>query len=382
MATLRRSATDLTSAPGPRCGAARGPLEALELATETERTPEDGWILETQGLTRRFGVLVAVDRLDIRVARGDIFGFLGPNGAGKTTTIRMLLRLIRPTGGRILVLGKELEDHPLEVLAQVGALIESPAFYPYLSGRRNLDVFGHYSGGVPRARVDEVLDLVGLRDRADDPARVYSHGMKQRLGIGQALLTRPKILFLDEPTNGLDPPGIEEMRRLFRRLASEEGVTVFLSSHLLHEVEILCNRVAILNRGKLLVQGAVETLLDTEKVRVILDVDRSEEAFAAISRLGWCQPSPGLLRDGRIGVIVPRARTAELNRTLVQAGFDVSEFAPHRPSLEEFFRERLGLEPHVDETPSGPAGGSGSSGRFRLSAKVPGPAPAPGKARV
>ncbi|MHC4829428.1 MAG: ABC transporter ATP-binding protein, partial [Planctomycetota bacterium] len=175
-------------------------------------------VIVARGLTKRFGELVAVNELSITVNRGDIYGFLGPNGSGKTTTIRMLLRLIRRNAGQIEILGKNLDEAPLEILGQVGALVEEPAFYPYLSGRQNLQAFGRLVGRVPKGRVDEVIELVGLKGRGNDKVTVYSQGMRQRLGIGQALLMRPKLLFLDEPTNGLDPPGIESMRLILRRL--------------------------------------------------------------------------------------------------------------------------------------------------------------------
>jgi ABC-2 type transport system ATP-binding protein len=301
--------------------------------------PSEAPILETRRLTKRFGALVAVDGLDLAVARGDIFGFLGPNGAGKTTTIRMLLRLVRPTAGEVRLFGEPLESRFLALLAQVGAMVEEPAFYPYLTGRQNLAVFGRLAGGVKAARVEECLELVGLRSRADDRVSVYSQGMRQRLGIAQALLARPKLVFLDEPTNGLDPPGIEEMRRLLTRLAREEGVTVFLSSHLLHEVELLCNRVAILRRGRLLVQGEVASLLHTERVRLEVGVDDEEAALAALRALA--PDAAPRVESGRIVLEWPRAQVAELNAALVARGVHVDALVPRRPTLEEYFRERL-----------------------------------------
>ncbi len=306
-------------------------------------------VLKTRALTKRFGKLVAVDRIDLDVRRGDLYGFLGPNGAGKTTTIRMLLRLIRPSSGEIEVLGKPLDRHYLTVLRDVGAMVEEPAFYPYLSGRRNLQVFASLVGGVSSRRIDEVLELVGLSRRGKDKVRVYSQGMRQRLGIAQAMLARPKLLFLDEPTTGLDPPGIEEMRRLFKRLSHAVGVTVFLSSHLHHEVELLCNHVAILNLGRLVVEGEVRSLLETVVVKVEIRVDRRDVALELLRRLDWVETpggGGGLPGDGgSLFVRAPRERTAELNGLLVERGIRVHEITPRRPSLEEFFREKHGLAP-------------------------------------
>ncbi len=300
-------------------------------------------ILETRALTKRFGTLTAVDDLSLAVEEGDIFGFLGPNGAGKTTTIRMLLRLIPRTSGEILVFGQALDAHWLEIARRVGAIVEEPAFYPYLTGRKNLEVFGRLSGGVPRGRVDEVLARVGLDKRGDDKVRVYSQGMRQRLGIAQALLAQPRLLFLDEPTNGLDPPGIQEMRELLTRLAREEKVTVFVSSHLLAEVEVLCNRVAILDRGRLVVQGQVGALHETENVRLEIGVEGPvEPAVAALRALGRGEAIRG--KDpSRLVVVGPRAATAALARGLVERGIGVTALIPRRPTLEEYFRERLAL---------------------------------------
>jgi ABC-2 type transport system ATP-binding protein len=298
-------------------------------------------VLETRGLTKRFGSRLAVDRLDLRVEEGDVFGFLGPNGAGKTTTIRMLLRLISPTAGEVLLFGERLEERYLELLAKIGAIVEEPAFYPYLSGRENLAVFGALLGGISRARIDECLALVGLADRGGDRVSYYSQGMRQRLGIAQALLNRPRLVFLDEPTNGLDPPGIEEMRQLFRRLAREEKVTVFISSHLLHEVELMCNRVAILNRGRLLVQGEVRELLQSERVRLEIEIESPEAAFRAIAAAGLSAPAPGG-DPRRIAIDCDRSAVPDLAARLVSEGARVMALVPRRPTLEEYFRERLG----------------------------------------
>src|SRR5258708_6266294 len=216
--------------------------------------------LSTHRLSKTYGRRAAVPGLDLVVRRGEGFGFLGPNGAGKTTTIRMALGLIRPTSGTVEVLGRDIGRHGGQVLPRVGALVESPALYSYLSGRDNLRAFAGVLGGVPRARLDEVLELVGLAGRQKDRVSTYSLGMKQRLGVGTALLNDPDLLVLDEPANGLDPAGIVEMRDLLRGLAAS-GKTVFVSSHVMTEVQQICTRVAIINRGRLVRLAPVAELL-------------------------------------------------------------------------------------------------------------------------
>ncbi|HEY0366077.1 MAG TPA: ABC transporter ATP-binding protein, partial [Pyrinomonadaceae bacterium] len=227
--------------------------------------------LQTEHLTKRFTGRTAVDRLTMRVERGDIYGFLGPNGAGKSTTLRMLLGLIRPTSGVIKFPVRASTWEYLRARSHVGAIIETPAFYENFSGRRNLQLLASLSGGVPKKRVEEVLEIVDLRERARDPVKVYSYGMRQRLGIAQALLPTPELIILDEPTNGLDPQGIQQTRDLIRRLRDEFKLTVLLSSHLLTEIEQLCNRVGIIHEGRLLYEDGPETLIaptSLYKVRV------------------------------------------------------------------------------------------------------------------
>src|SRR5678810_157660 len=222
--------------------------------------------LQTEDLTKRFGPRTAVDRLSLRVERGDIYGFLGPNGAGKSTTLRMLLGLVRPTSGVIKFSLRDSSWKYLKARSRIGAIIETPAFYENFSGRRNLQLLASLSGGVQRKRVEEVLEIVGLRDRAQDPVKVYSYGMRQRLGIAQAHLPTPELIILDEPTNGLDPEGIQETRELIRRLRDEFALTVLLSSHLLSEIEQLCNRVGIIHEGHLLYEGGPEKLVTPASV--------------------------------------------------------------------------------------------------------------------
>jgi ABC-2 type transport system ATP-binding protein len=291
-------------------------------------------VLKTDRLTKRYGGRTAVNQLTLEVRRGDIYGFLGQNGAGKSTTIRMALGLVRPTSGRVLLLGHDVGKHPRRALRRTGAIVEAPAFYENFSGRQNLRMLAAMSGGAERGRVEEMLELVGLRERAGDPVRAYSHGMRQRLGIAQALLPGPEFVILDEPTDGLDPQGIREVRLLVRRLRDELNLTVMLSSHLLHEVEQVCNRVAIVDRGRLLYEGAVESLTGGGR-KFRLKVDRPEEA----ARLLAADPSLAASRNGD-GVVYFEAdeeRVPEVNALLVRSGFRVAELAPERETLEQVF---------------------------------------------
>src|SRR5262245_35846539 len=244
-------------------------------------------VLRTQELSKQYGERLVVDRLNLDVYRGEIFGFLGPNGAGKTTTIRMILGLITPSSGTIEVLGQNLAAHRAHVLPRVGALVETPALYLYMSGRDNLRAVGWVLGGVPEKRIDEILELVGLRGRDKDRVKTYSLGMKQRLGVAVALLQDPDLLVLDEPANGLDPAGIVEMRDLMRALAAA-GKTVFISSHVLTEVRQICTRVAILNLGKLVTETTVEELVAGHGQFVVrLEPAYIAEALALVRRQPW-----------------------------------------------------------------------------------------------
>ncbi|MCS6883213.1 MAG: ABC transporter ATP-binding protein [Oscillochloridaceae bacterium] len=291
--------------------------------------------IETENLTKRYGARLAVDGLSLRVARGEIFGLLGPNGAGKTTTIAMLLGLVRPSAGRALVLGHDVQADPVSALRRVGAMIETPAFYPYLSGYDNLRVLAH-TGGLPAERIGAALQAVELTDRARDRVRVYSQGMRQRLAIAAALLPDPELIILDEPTNGLDPAGTAEIRALIRRLAAG-GRTIVLCSHILSEVEQLCGRVAILKAGRLAAEGAVADLLRRERglrLRVEGDPDR---AAALLAALPWVRAVER--ENGALLVDAPVERAAELNTYLTRAGVLVAEIGVHTSNLEQFFLE-------------------------------------------
>src|SRR5882672_5916465 len=291
-------------------------------------------ILQTEALTKRYGRRVVVDRLSLCVERGDIFGFLGQNGAGKSTVIRMALGLVRPTRGRVLLFGNNIRTRSLRALGRVGAIVESPAFYENFSGWDNLRIFAALSGRTSRNRIEETLALVDLLDRAHDPVRTYSHGMRRRLGIAQALLPNPELVILDEPTDGLDPQGMCETRELIRRLRDELGLTVVLSSHLLHEVEQICNRVAIIDEGRLLYQGSVEDLLGKHKL-IKLKVDRVNEAYELLMK----NPLLSLSRNGDESLYLKMSneQIPLINALLVQHGFRVMELSPQRESLEQVF---------------------------------------------
>lgn len=298
-------------------------------------------VLETSGLTRDYGRRRVVDGLDLAVPAGCVYGFLGPNGAGKSTTLRMVLGLIRPTAGRVALMGQDIARHRLTALRQVGAQVETPAFYPYLSAWRNLRIFSQLTGRVPDDELRRVLERVRLLGREHDRVRTYSQGMRMRLGLAQALLPRPRFLLLDEPTNGLDPQGMKEVRELIGALAREEGVTVFLSSHLLGEVQQVCDRVAVINRGKLVAEGPVETLLrEAGEARVGIACDDLTRALD-IAR-GQRGVRGAEIEDERLLVSLEQEAVAPLNAALVTAGIAVSELVPLRRTLEEFFLEVTG----------------------------------------
>ena len=304
-------------------------------------------VLQTDQLTKKYRRHLVVDRLSLTVERGDVFGFLGQNGAGKSTTLRMILGLVRPSSGRVHVLGHDMSRRPRAALKRVGAIIEAPAFYENFSGRQNLRMLAAMSGGATTRAVEEVLELVGLRARARDPVRVYSHGMRQRLGIAQALLPNPELIILDEPTDGLDPQGLAEVRDLIRRLRDERGLTVILSSHLLHEVEQICNRVAIIDGGRLLYQGPVQDLV-AQGQRIRLKTDRLNDAFELLVN----DQRLSVTRNGDQSLYLQVADEAvpDINALLVQNGFRVMEISAQRESLEEVFL-RLTRAAHLPDKP-------------------------------
>jgi len=289
--------------------------------------------IEARGLVKRYGEIVAVDHVDLTVDRGDVFGYLGPNGAGKTTSLRMLLGLIRPTEGNALLFGRDPLVDGARALDGVAGFVEGPRFYPYLSGRRNLRLLGDLDGGVPSARIEEVLDVVELRDRGKDRVGGYSHGMRQRLGIAASLLREPRLLLLDEPTTGLDPAGMRDMRELVKRLASE-GITILLSSHVLAEVEELCNRVAIIRKGRILYEGRLDELIESAGGGYILRTSEPERARALLLAHGIEGP---VLVDGELRFQAEPTEIEAVSIALGQASIGISALSPRHATLEELF---------------------------------------------
>jgi ABC-2 type transport system ATP-binding protein len=296
--------------------------------------------LRAIALSKAYGKRLAVDHLDLQVDRGELFGFLGPNGAGKTTTIRMALGLIAPTNGSVEILGVEVRRNRAKVLPRVGALVESPALYGYLSGRNNLRAFGDLLGGVGEKRIDEVLEIVSLKGRDKDKVRTYSMGMKQRLGLAVALLNNPDLLILDEPANGLDPAGIVEMRDLLRGLAAD-GKTVFISSHVLTEVQQICTRVAIINHGKLVRLAPVAELLDAPG-EFAIQVDAPDALVAALRLQPWGQEAR--VEDGLVIARAPEGRGRNLIAFLVQNGHNPDSVSERQRDLEDIFLSLTGGE--------------------------------------
>ncbi|MCL4246592.1 MAG: ABC transporter ATP-binding protein [Anaerolineae bacterium] len=290
--------------------------------------------IETHSLSKQFGrkkkSVLAVNKLSLQVEANQVYGFLGPNGAGKTTTIRILLDLVRPTSGEARLFGQPtLRAH--EVLRRVGALVEGATFYPYLSGRKNLEVLARTGGYYDKERIDRLIHQVGMEDRAERRAGGYSTGMKQRLGIAAALLSDPDLIILDEPTNGLDPAGIQEMRTFIRSLVKEQGKTVFLSSHMLGEVEQVCDRVAIINKGSIVREGKVADLL-SEHARLRIDASPIDVASEVLSR-NWRV----MRSDGVLLAEAAREDAPAMIRKLVEQDVQVFEVSAHRQSLESFF---------------------------------------------
>jgi ABC-2 type transport system ATP-binding protein len=301
----------------------------------------DAQPIEARGLVKRYGDIVAVDHVDLTVGRGDVFGYLGPNGAGKTTSLRMLLGLIRPTEGSARLFGRSPLDDGARALDGVAGFVEGPRFYPYLSGRKNLRLLADLDGGGARSRIEDVLEVVDLRERAKDRVGGYSHGMRQRLGIAASLLRDPKLLLLDEPTTGLDPAGMRDMRELVKRLAAE-GITILLSSHILAEVEELCNRVAIIRRGSIIYEGLLNDLLRSASGGYVL---RSPQLERAQMLLG-SQPGVEALAtlDGHLRFQADEAALAAATVALGRAGIGITELAPQTTSLEELFLVMTGGE--------------------------------------
>lgn len=293
-------------------------------------------IIEINSLTKDFKDLRAVNSLNLNVFEGDVFGFLGPNGAGKSTTIRMLLSLIKPTVGSIKLFGKTLEKNRIEILKRIGAIVEKPDFYGYLSAYKNLEILGKISGKeINKKRIMEVLELVGLSKRYNSKVKTFSHGMKQRLGLGQALLHNPDLIILDEPTTGLDPQGMKEIRDLILHLSKVEKKTVFLSSHILYEVELVANRMIIINKGTTRVEGYVKDLLNAKKLKVSFEVDDEVKTKTLLSQSGWITKFESQAKNVFM-FLLENNEIADLNKYLVENGIAVSALIPTR-SLEDYF---------------------------------------------
>ena len=318
----------------------------------------------TRGLVKAYGRTQALTGLDMSVPRGRIYGFLGPNGSGKTTALRLLTGLLRPNAGQIWLFGQPYSWHDRRRLFRVGSLIETPSFYPYLSGRENLVVLAASGPDTPLSRVDQVLEYVGMSGRAKDPVQTYSLGMKQRLGIAAAMLSDPDLLLLDEPANGLDPGGMVAMRETLRWFTTELGKTVVISSHLLHEVEQLADVVGIIDRGRIIREGDLAQLMhDAGRVRIRVAPDEMARAASILQSLAPGRPLYGIDSGdlaGQFTVTVEPARSAEINRALAEAGIYVSNLEPGS-DLESIFLELTGT------------GASGTGGSVNAPPQAPPP---------
>ena len=308
------------------------------LQPQTSIKKDNDIILRTSSLTKKFGTLVAVNNLNLELRRGEVFGFLGPNGAGKSTTVGMILGLIAPTSGSVELFGKKLDGHSWPLLRRVGAIIEEPAFYPYLSGRDNLETISRAIGGVPKTKIDEVLKRVNLFDRASDQYGHYSMGMKQRLGIASTLLRDPELIILDEPTSGLDPAGTKEVRELIPELAHESRA-VFLCSHLLHEVELVCDKVAIIEKGVMLANSTVEELVSHGQL-LHIKVANQMQALDILKKLSWIKSVK--IDNEYLIVDAPKDSAARINQTLAENKIFASELMNKSVSLEEVFLQLTG----------------------------------------
>jgi ABC-type multidrug transport system ATPase subunit len=293
-------------------------------------------IIEISSLSKQFKDVKAVDNLSVNVYKGDVFGFLGPNGAGKSTTIRMLLTLIAPSGGEIKIFGKNIKQESLSILNKIGAIVEKPDFYGYLPAYKNLEILGRISGmDVTRKKIMEILELVGLAKRYKSKVKTFSHGMKQRLGIAQALLHDPELIILDEPTTGLDPQGMKEIRDLIIYLSKEKNKTIFLSSHILYEVELVAKRMIIINKGAKQVEGYVNELLDANKLRVTLEVNDMVKTKNLLDGSSWGAKVDTYI-DSKVILNLQPGEPGILNRYLIENGVEVNALIPTR-SLEEYF---------------------------------------------
>jgi ABC-2 type transport system ATP-binding protein len=301
--------------------------------------------LALEEVSKRFGRVMAVDRLSLQVEPGQLAGFLGPNGAGKSTTLYMIPRLVRPTNGRLRIFGVDIWSDYKKAIRSVGITVESPAFYEYLSGRINLELAARLLDNVSAHEIDEILERVGLAERQHDRVKVYSTGMKQRLSLGRALLGRPRLLVLDEPTNGMDPEGTQEILSLLRERVRDEGLTVFLSSHLMSEVEEFCDSVFVINHGRLVASGQVKDLLKPhERIVRATFLGRMPDGafFSRHEQIRQVEP----INADTLEITLAQDDSVWLNECLQQAGFRVSAIAPKRKTLKEFFLSITGTNSH------------------------------------
>ncbi|WP_391558007.1 ABC transporter ATP-binding protein [Robertmurraya sp.] len=294
--------------------------------------------LSIKGLRKRIGKREIIKGLDFELKSGEVFGFLGPNGAGKTTTIRMLVGLIRPTAGSIHVCGYDVKKDFVKAMSHLGCIVENPELYPYLTGMENLQHFSRMIPNFDSEHLEYVVKLVRLQDRIDDPVKTYSLGMRQRLGIAQALLGKPKVLILDEPTNGLDPMGIREMREFIRFLAEKEGLTVLVSSHLLSEIQLMCDRVAVISKGRIIKVDTVSNLLNLQE-QLVWKVTPVEKGTKLL------QAATSVTLDEENRLVTPFSeKSSLLNQLLVENGVEVHEIQRKVPTLEDLFLELTGGE--------------------------------------
>ncbi|QDQ00936.1 ABC transporter ATP-binding protein [Lysinibacillus fusiformis] len=291
------------------------------------------YIVQTENLSKCFGKEQAVAGLDLKIRKGEIYGFLGPNGAGKTTTIRMLLGLMKPTSGTIKIFQKDVTKERIEILSKIGSLVENPSYYPHLTAYENLEALRKILG-VPKLRIDEVLAIVRLTEAANKKVKGFSLGMKQRLGIAASILHNPELLILDEPTNGLDPSGIIEIRNLIKRLPSEYGMTVVISSHLLSEIDQMATTVGIVSKGKMIFQDSIEAMRMHAQPKVLFKVNKSEQAWRSLV-------ANGIKAECKEGQIVldecSDEKVAQIVHILVQEGFSVYRLEEEKQSLEDIF---------------------------------------------
>ncbi|MFJ7951105.1 ABC transporter ATP-binding protein [Lysinibacillus sp. NPDC096418] len=291
------------------------------------------YIVQTENLSKHFGKEQAVAGIDLKIRKGEIYGFLGPNGAGKTTTIRMLLGLMKPTSGTIKIFQKDVTKERIDILSKIGSLVENPSYYPHLTAYENLEALRKILG-VPKSRIDEVLAIVRLTEAANKKVKGFSLGMKQRLGIAASLLHNPELLILDEPTNGLDPSGIIEIRNLIKRLPSEYGMTVVISSHLLSEIDQMATTVGIVSKGKMIFQDSIEAMRMHAQPKVLFKVNKSEQAWRSLV-------ANGIKAECKEGKIIldecSDEKVAQIVQILVQEGFSVYRVEEEKQSLEDIF---------------------------------------------